>query len=50
VRDPAARQAVLAGITDFIATEAEWRVMGSIESPVAGGDGNVEYLLAAMKR
>jgi len=50
VRDPAVRQAVLAGITDFIATEAEWRVMGSIESPVAGGDGNVEYLLAAMKR
>lgn len=50
VRDPAARQAVLAGIADFVAAEAGWRVLGSIESPIAGGDGNVEYLLAAVKQ
>lgn len=50
VRDPAAREAALAGIADFIATQAGWRVLGSIESPIAGGDGNVEYLLAAVKQ
>jgi 23S rRNA (cytidine1920-2'-O)/16S rRNA (cytidine1409-2'-O)-methyltransferase len=50
VRDQAAREAVLAGIADFIAAEAGWRVLGHMESPIAGGDGNVEYLLAAMKQ
>lgn len=50
VRDPAARQAALAGITDFIVTQTGWRVLGSMESPIAGGDGNVEYLLAATKQ
>jgi len=50
VRDQAAREAALAGITDFIAGEDGWRVLGFIESPIAGGDGNVEYLLAAVKQ
>jgi len=50
VRDQGAREAVLTGIADFIAAEAGWRVLGHIESPIAGGDGNVEYLLAAAKQ
>jgi len=50
VRDPAVRQAVPSGIAEFIEALAGWRVLGSIESPIAGGDGNVEYLLAAVKQ
>jgi len=50
VRDPAAREAALASVADFIATQAGWRTLGFIESPIAGGDGNVEYLLAAVKQ
>lgn len=50
VRDKIAREAVLAGITDFIAAQAGWRCLASIDSPIAGGDGNVEYLLAAIKQ
>lgn len=50
VRDPAAREAALAGIAEFIAAEPGWRVLGHVESPIAGGDGNIEYLLAAVKQ
>jgi 23S rRNA (cytidine1920-2'-O)/16S rRNA (cytidine1409-2'-O)-methyltransferase len=50
VRDPAARQAALTGIADFIAAQPRWRVLGAMDSPIAGGDGNVEYLLAAVKQ
>lgn len=50
VRDKAAREAVPADIAGFIATQSGWRVLGHIESPITGGDGNVEYLLAAVKQ
>jgi 23S rRNA (cytidine1920-2'-O)/16S rRNA (cytidine1409-2'-O)-methyltransferase len=50
VRDQAAREAALAGIADFVAAQAGWHVQGHIESPIAGGDGNLEYLLAAVKQ
>lgn len=49
VRDVAARQAALQGIVDFIAAKPGWRILGAMESPVPGGDGNIEYLLAAAK-
>lgn len=49
VRDEAAREAALKGISDFIAAAAGWHVLGAIESPIPGGDGNIEYLLAARK-
>jgi 23S rRNA (cytidine1920-2'-O)/16S rRNA (cytidine1409-2'-O)-methyltransferase len=49
VRDKAVREAALAGISEFIAAQAGWRPLGHIESPIVGGDGNVEYLLAASK-
>ena len=26
-----------------------WRVLGETESPIAGGDGNAEFLIAARK-
>jgi 23S rRNA (cytidine1920-2'-O)/16S rRNA (cytidine1409-2'-O)-methyltransferase len=49
VRDDAARLAALSGIEEFVAAQSGWRVLGHIESPIAGGDGNIEYLLAAQK-
>jgi 23S rRNA (cytidine1920-2'-O)/16S rRNA (cytidine1409-2'-O)-methyltransferase len=49
VRDPRAREHALAGIVDFIGATPGWRVQGTTESPVPGGDGNIEYLLAASK-
>jgi 23S rRNA (cytidine1920-2'-O)/16S rRNA (cytidine1409-2'-O)-methyltransferase len=49
VRDAQARERALAGIVDFIAATPGWRVLGTMESPMAGGDGNIEYLLAASK-
>ncbi|HXR95762.1 MAG TPA: TlyA family RNA methyltransferase [Rhizomicrobium sp.] len=49
VRDAGARNRALEGIDDFIAGTQGWRVLGTMESPMRGGDGNIEYLLAASK-
>lgn len=48
VRDPAARQAALDGVAAFLLA-AGWAVIGTTESPIAGGDGNREWLIAARK-
>ena len=48
VRDEAVRRAVLDDIAAWIAAKG-WRVIGTMESPIAGGDGNREFLLAAKK-
>ena len=48
VRDKAARQAAVTKIGEFVA-RGGWTVLGHIESPIMGGDGNLEYLLAARK-
>ncbi|MBN9028139.1 MAG: TlyA family RNA methyltransferase [Rhizobiales bacterium] len=37
------------GIVDWIATEPGWTVDGLIPSPIAGGDGNHEFLLGVRK-
>lgn len=49
VRDAGAIEAARARIRTFIAGEG-WEILGECESPIRGGDGNVEYLLAAQKR
>lgn len=49
VRDVQARERSLACIVDFIAATPGWRVQGTMESPIHGSDGNIEYLLAASK-
>lgn len=49
VRDREAREAALAKIANFVAAQRSWHVLGHIESPIMGGDGNAEYLLAAGK-
>lgn len=48
VRDPAARAAALAGVRDFLAG-AGWTILGETTSPIRGGDGNAEFLIAAAK-
>jgi len=49
VRDETVQNAVLCDITTWLPTNAGWSVIGSIDSPVKGGDGNREFLLAARK-
>jgi 23S rRNA (cytidine1920-2'-O)/16S rRNA (cytidine1409-2'-O)-methyltransferase len=48
VRDPAVRQNVCADIAAFAVAHG-WHVLGVIESPIEGGDGNREYLLGARR-
>ena len=46
IRDPAVRQAVLEGILAFCSSElAGSSLIGWVESPIAGADGNLEYLV-----
>ena len=47
VRDPTARDAAVTAVADWIAACPGWTVRGRTESPIAGGDGNLEYLLTA---
>jgi 23S rRNA (cytidine1920-2'-O)/16S rRNA (cytidine1409-2'-O)-methyltransferase len=48
VRDEAVRKAVCVDIERFIAAEG-WRVIGAMESPIEGGEGNREFLLGARR-
>ena len=48
VRDTSVHQAVCDDMTAFV-TSLGWRVIGIIPSPIAGGDGNVEFLLGAAR-
>jgi 23S rRNA (cytidine1920-2'-O)/16S rRNA (cytidine1409-2'-O)-methyltransferase len=49
VADPAARAAAVEGVRAFLDGEG-WMVREVAESPVTGGDGNVEFLLWARRR
>lgn len=46
VTDPAVHDTVRARIRAFF-EDAGWQVLGEAESPVRGGDGNAEFLIAA---
>jgi 23S rRNA (cytidine1920-2'-O)/16S rRNA (cytidine1409-2'-O)-methyltransferase len=48
VRDAGAIATARAGVHDFL-TGAGWAVLGEATSPITGGDGNAEYLIAARK-
>lgn len=48
VRDPVAIAAAREGVARFL-TAAGWILLGETESPIRGGDGNAEYLIAARK-
>jgi 23S rRNA (cytidine1920-2'-O)/16S rRNA (cytidine1409-2'-O)-methyltransferase len=44
IRDEAVRTRVLTDFQEWLA-EHHWTIIGTMESPVRGGDGNVEYLV-----
>lgn len=46
VRDAKVRDEVRHRLTEWLAGQPGWRVLGSIESPITGPKGNIEYLLA----
>jgi 23S rRNA (cytidine1920-2'-O)/16S rRNA (cytidine1409-2'-O)-methyltransferase len=46
VRDAAVQQAVCDDIEAFVASRG-WRPLGIMPSPIAGGDGNLEFLIGA---
>jgi 23S rRNA (cytidine1920-2'-O)/16S rRNA (cytidine1409-2'-O)-methyltransferase len=48
VKDEAARTEALEGVKRFLAA-AGWTVLACADSPIAGGDGNREFLLWARK-
>src|SRR5262249_42762493 len=49
VRDEGVQRGALADIEAWLSSVDGWTVAGAIESPVKGGDGNREFLLAARK-
>jgi 23S rRNA (cytidine1920-2'-O)/16S rRNA (cytidine1409-2'-O)-methyltransferase len=49
VRDDLIRQASLAAVASWLAAQPGWSVKGTIESPIAGGSGNKEFLIGAVK-
>lgn len=49
VRDPAARAEALERVIAWVNAHEDWTVIGTTDSPIPGGDGNAEYLIAARK-
>ena len=47
VRDGAVREGALEHVRKWIESQPGWVVSGTIESPITGNSGNVEYLLGA---
>ena len=49
VRDEAVRARILEDVAAWIAAQPGWRVRATAPSPIAGGDGNREFLLHAVR-
>ncbi len=49
VRDPDLRREIYQRIAAWLAAQPGWAVRGLVESPLIGGDGNVEFLIYATK-
>ncbi|RCS23384.1 TlyA family RNA methyltransferase [Phyllobacterium salinisoli] len=49
LRDPSKAGHVVDDLAAWLAGEPGWRVLGLCPSPIEGGDGNREYLLAGIK-
>jgi 23S rRNA (cytidine1920-2'-O)/16S rRNA (cytidine1409-2'-O)-methyltransferase len=49
VRDPAVHAAVCARVRNWWAALPGWQVLGVVESPITGPEGNHEFLIAARK-
>ena len=46
VRDPALHQEVCTTISEWLAAQPGWRVLGVTDSPIEGAEGNREFLIA----
>lgn len=49
VRDAALRTKALADVREWLAAQSGWSVVGDMPSPIEGGSGNVEFLLAGRR-
>ena len=49
VRDPDLGARIAADMAGWLDTQPGWRALGTLPSPIEGGDGNREYLLAGVK-
>ncbi|HUM08178.1 MAG TPA: SAM-dependent methyltransferase, partial [Acidocella sp.] len=49
VRDPAVHEEVCQRIEAWFATLPGWKVLGITPSPIKGPEGNVEFLIGALK-
>ncbi len=49
VRDAALREKALGDVRDWLAAQTGWTVLGEMPSPIEGGSGNVEFLIAAVR-
>jgi 23S rRNA (cytidine1920-2'-O)/16S rRNA (cytidine1409-2'-O)-methyltransferase len=49
LKDPAEGPRVAQALTDWLDAAPHWRALGLTESPIEGGDGNHEFLLAGIK-
>ena len=49
VRDPALHREVCERIEAWLNAQSGWRVLGLTESPIAGPEGNKEFLIAGMR-
>lgn len=49
VRDPAVHRAVCERVADWVGAQPGWVVIGTVESPIVGPEGNREFLLYARR-
>ena len=50
VRDPALHEEVCGRIEAWLNGQEGWRVLGVVESPIRGAEGNKEFLIAGARR
>ncbi len=50
VRDPALHARVCAEVEAWVSGQPGWQVLGIVQSPITGPEGNVEFLIAAERR
>ncbi len=49
IKNPTIQAEAVARVVAWMATMPNWRVLGSIPSPIHGGDGNIEFLIGAVR-
>ena len=49
VREPALHEEVCATISDWLAAQSGWQVIGITESPIEGAEGNKEFLIVGTR-